>query len=132
VQRVDCPNFGLCLDTFNIADRVWGDPTSVTGKTANADADLKASIEQRVRTVDLSKVFYIQVVDAERQTTPLVKGHPFHVDSQPPRMSWSRNARAFAYEENKGAYLPVEYVAQAIIHQMGYKGVISMELFRGQ
>jgi 4-hydroxyphenylpyruvate dioxygenase len=129
VKRVDRPNFGLCLDTFNIAGRVWGDPTSLTGKTLDADADLEASIEQMVQTVDLDKVFYIQVVDAERMTTPLVKGHPFHVDGQPPRMSWSRNARAFAYEESRGAYLPIEDVAKAIIHQMGYKGVISMELF---
>ncbi|KXH68148.1 hypothetical protein CSAL01_09356 [Colletotrichum salicis] len=40
--RVDRPNFGLCLDTFNIAGRVWGDPASPSGKTPNADADLKA------------------------------------------------------------------------------------------
>ncbi|KAJ0382739.1 hypothetical protein COL922a_011925 [Colletotrichum nupharicola] len=31
--KVARPNFGLCLDTFNIAGRVWGDPASPTGQT---------------------------------------------------------------------------------------------------
>jgi 4-hydroxyphenylpyruvate dioxygenase len=129
VKQVDRPNFGLCLDTFNIAGRVWADPTSLDGKTPNADKELKRSILQMVQQVDLNKVFYIQVVDAERMTSPLVEGHPFHTSGQPPRMSWSRNARTFAYEDDRGAYLPVEDVARAIIHDLGYKGYISMELF---
>ncbi|POR31396.1 hypothetical protein TPAR_08392 [Tolypocladium paradoxum] len=129
VQRVDRPNFGLCLDTFNIAGRVWGDPASPTGRTPNADADLKASMVRLVREVDLEKVFYIQVVDAERMDSPLVKGHPFHVDGNPPRMNWSRNARAFIYEKDRGAYLPVEDVARALIEGLGYTGFVSMELF---
>ncbi|KIW04197.1 uncharacterized protein PV09_04505 [Verruconis gallopava] len=129
VQRVDRPNFGLCLDTFNIAGRVWADPASPTGKTPNADADLEATIKRMVKEIDLHKVFYIQVVDAERMDSPLVKGHPFYVESQPARMSWSRNARAFAYEKDRGAYLPIEPIARAIIEGLGYKGFISMELF---
>jgi 4-hydroxyphenylpyruvate dioxygenase len=129
VKQVDRPNFGLCLDTFNIAGRVWADPTSPDGKTPNADDDLVKSIRQMVQQVDLDKVFYIQVVDAERMTSPLVEGHPFHAAGQPARMSWSRNARLFAYEDDRGAYLPVEGIARAIIHDMGYKGFISMELF---
>lgn len=128
-RRVDRPNFGLCLDTFNIAGRVWGDPASPTGMTPDADAALAASLAALAREVDLRKVFYIQVVDAERMAAPLVPGHPFHVDGQPPRMSWSRNARTFAYEEDRGAYLPVERVARAIIEDLGYRGWVSMELF---
>ncbi|KAJ5112694.1 hypothetical protein N7532_000739 [Penicillium argentinense] len=129
VKRVDRPNLGMCLDTFNIAGRVWADPASPTGKTPNADADLEASMKKLVEEVDLSKVFYIQVVDAERIESPLVAGHPFHVDGQPARMNWSRNARTFMYEEDRGAYLPVEDVAKAIISGLGYKGYVSMELF---
>ncbi|KAL1849485.1 hypothetical protein Plec18167_003089 [Paecilomyces lecythidis] len=129
VQRVDRPNFGMCLDTFNIAGCVWADPASPTGKTPNADADLKASLEKLVKEVDVAKVFYIQVVDAERMATPLVEGHEFHVSGNPPRMNWSRNARTFIYEEARGAYLPVEEVAKKIIFGLGYKGYVSMELF---
>ncbi|KAL4732100.1 hypothetical protein ACLX1H_001108 [Fusarium chlamydosporum] len=128
-KKVDRPNFGLCLDTFNIAGRVWGDPASVTGKTPNADQDLKESLERLARDVTLDKVFYIQVVDAEKMESPLVKGHPFHVDGNPPRMNWSRNARAFMYEEDRGAYMPVEEIAKVLVKDMGYKGYISMELF---
>ncbi|KAH0430357.1 4-hydroxyphenylpyruvate [Colletotrichum camelliae] len=116
------PNFGLCLDTFNIAGRVWGDPASPTGKTPNADADLQQSMERLVREVDLGKVFYIQVVDAERMESPLVEGHPFHVGGNPARMNWSRNARAYIYETDRGAYLPVEDVARVLIEKLGYKG----------
>ncbi|CEJ53741.1 hypothetical protein PMG11_00085 [Penicillium brasilianum] len=129
VKRVDRPNFGMCLDTFNIAGRVWADPADATGKTQNADADLKQSLERMVAEIDLTKVFYIQVVDAERMESPLVSGHPFHVDGQPARMSWSRNARTFMYENDRGAYMPVEDVAKTIINGLGYKGYVSMELF---
>lgn len=129
VKRVDRPNFGLCLDTFNIAGRIWADPTSPTGKIANADEELKASLKNLVAEVDIAKVFYLQVVDAERMETPLVPGHPFHVDGQPPRMNWSRNARTYMYEEDRGAYMPVEDVARTIVSELGYKGWISMELF---
>lgn len=129
VKMVNRPNFGLCLDTFNIAGRVWGDPASPTGKTPNADAELAASLKRLVDEVDLDKVFYIQVVDAERMETPLVEGHPFHVEGNPARMNWSRNARAYMYETDRGAYLPSEDVAKAIIEGLGYKGWVSMELF---
>ncbi|EXJ78922.1 hypothetical protein A1O3_08422 [Capronia epimyces CBS 606.96] len=129
VTRVDRPNFGCCLDTFNIAGRVWADPASPSGKTPNADADLKASLENLVKTVDVNKVFYVQVVDAERMTPPLTPDHPFHVDGQPSRMSWSRNARLFLYEQDQGGYLPVVEVARVFLKELKYEGWVSMELF---
>ncbi|KAI7553850.1 xylose isomerase-like protein [Hortaea werneckii] len=129
VQLVNRSNFGMCLDTFNITGRVWADPTSADGKATDADAALDSSLERLVNTVDISKVFYIQLVDAERLRTPLVEGHAYYAEGQPARMSWSRNARCFMYETDRGAYLPVEKVAQTIIHRLEYKGPISMELF---
>ena len=127
VERVDRPNFGMCLDTFNIAGRVYADPAAPDGKTPNADADMKKSLEELVKSVDVKKVFYIQVVDAEKMRNPLVEGHAFYAKDQPARMSWSRNARLFAFEE--GGYLPVLDVTKAIIQGLGYKGWVSMELF---
>lgn len=115
--------------TCSISLEEYGAIHLATGKTPNADEDLKVSLERLVRDIDLAKVFYIQVVDAERMETPPVKGHPFHVDGNPPRMSWSRNARTFLYETDRGAYLPAEYVARAMIEGLGYKGFLSMELF---
>ncbi|PLB47437.1 3-dehydroshikimate dehydratase [Aspergillus steynii IBT 23096] len=129
VRRVDRPNFGCCLDTFNIAGRVWADPASSTGKTPNADGDLEASMKRLVDTVDVKKVFYVQVVDAERMQSPLVEGHPFYAEEQPARMSWSRNARLFLYEQDRGGYLPAVQVARAILKDLGFEGWVSMELF---
>ncbi|CAD0099877.1 unnamed protein product [Aureobasidium mustum] len=129
VQRVDRPNFGMCLDTFNIAGRVWADPATPSGMVDGAEAALDASLKRLVEIVDVTKVFYIQVVDAERIDPPLDENHPYHADGQPSRMSWSRNARCFIYETDRNAYLPVERVARAIIEGLGYEGYVSMELF---
>ncbi|KAI9735847.1 MAG: hypothetical protein M1834_001312 [Cirrosporium novae-zelandiae] len=129
IAAVDRPNFGMCLDTFNIAGREWADPASPDGKVPNADAILKASLVKMRKTIDIKKIFYVQVVDAERLRNALTPEHAFHVDGQPPRMSWSRNARLFAFEEP--GYLPILDVLHAITDEDGlkFKGWISMELF---
>ena len=133
VKRVNKPNFGMIFDTFNIAGRVWADPTTPSGRTATADADLEASLRQLVRTVDVKKVFYIQVIDGERMKHPLVEGHPFKVEGHPSRMDWSRNARLFPLEEEQGAYLPVVQITSVIVQPapdgLGFEGWLSMELF---
>ena len=129
VRRVDRPNFGICLDTFNIAGRIYADPTSITGKTPTAEADMRASLDRLVNSVDVSKVFYVQVVDAERLKEPLLPGHEFYVPEQPPRMSWSRNCRLFYGEESLGAYLPVIELVRAMLCDLGFEGWVSMELF---
>ncbi|KAK4993108.1 hypothetical protein LTR50_000594 [Elasticomyces elasticus] len=129
VSRVDKPNFGICLDTFNIAGRVYADPALQSGKTPNADADMQASIERLIKTVDVAKVFYVQVVDAERLAEPLVDGHEYFDPAQPARMSWSRNCRLFYGEEDRGAYLPCKEITRAFLEGLGFEGWVSMELF---
>ncbi|KAI2790047.1 3-dehydroshikimate dehydratase [Penicillium oxalicum] len=130
VRAVDRPNFGLCLDSFNIAGRVYADPSSPSGKTPNAVADLAASLD-RLRTagIDPEKIFYVQLVDGERLTAPLDENHPFHVTGQPARMSWSRNARLFPFEESRGGYLPVLDIARVFFDDIGFRGWVSLELF---
>lgn len=129
VEMVDRPNFGVCLDTFNIAGRVYADPAAPNGKNPNANVDIEASIERLRTTVDASKVFFVQVVDAERLQQPLVQGHPFYKVSQPARMSWSRNCRLFYGEQELGGYLPIKEVADAFLNGIGFEGWWSMELF---
>jgi 4-hydroxyphenylpyruvate dioxygenase len=126
VQAVDRPNFGTCIDTFNLAGRVYGDPTSPTGKTPNADADMAASLA-KLRRIDVSKIFYFEVVDAERLASPLVEGHPWYKPEQNARMSWSRNARLFPFERT--AYLPILDILRVLTEELGYTGYISFELF---
>ncbi|KAI1372375.1 xylose isomerase-like protein [Hypoxylon crocopeplum] len=129
VRAVDRPNFGLCLDTFNIAGRIYADPASPTGRTPNCDQAVLESIVRLVTTIDVSKVFYVQVVDAERLAEPLVPGHKFYDAEQPARMSWSRNCRLFYGEKDRGAYLPVAEISRAIFRGLKFEGWVSMELF---
>ncbi|KAG8631003.1 hypothetical protein KVT40_000143 [Elsinoe batatas] len=129
VQRVDRPNFGICLDTYNIAGRVYADPATPSGKTEDAEMATMISMQNLVKTIDVKKVFFIQVVDAERLSRPLIEGHEFYDKEQPARMSWSRNCRLFYGEEDRGAYLPVKEITKAIINGLGFQGWVSMELF---
>lgn len=129
VQRVDRPNFGICLDTFNITARIYADPEAPNRKTADADAVFKASMERLVKTVDPKKVFFVQVVDGEYLDEPLVEGHKYYNEAQCARMSWSRNCRLFYGESDRGAYLPVRQVLEAIVVGLGYRGRVSAELF---
>ena len=131
VQRVDRSNFGICLDSFNILGRIYADPTSPTGRNINAEQEVQASVRRLVEQIGphKEKIFFFQLVDAERLVAPLVEGHPFYNAAQPARMSWSRNCRLFYGETEYGAYLPVKDVAQAIIKEIGFEGWVSMELF---
>ncbi|KAJ9649712.1 hypothetical protein H2201_001857 [Coniosporium apollinis] len=129
IEKVNRPNFGACLDTFNIAGRVYADPASPDGKTPNAEADIRASIERLIKTVDAKKVFFVQVVDAERLEEPLVEGHEYYAADQPARMSWSRNCRLFYGEEDLGGYLPIKEITKAFLHDLKFDGWVSMELF---
>jgi len=129
VERVDRPNFGVCLDTFHIAGRVWADPASENGRTPDADAKLNASLERMKKTINVSKIWYVQIVGAERLEHPLVKGHEYYVEGQPRRMSWSRNFRLFYGEEDRGQYLPIKEIAEVILQDLKFDGWVSMELF---
>lgn len=129
VERVNRDNFGILLDTYNIAGYVYADPTAPTGLTYQAVLAMRESIARLVARVDPDKIFYVQVVDAARLDEPLVPGHPFYNPEQPARMSWSRNCRLFYGETDRGAYLPVTDICWAIFRCLGYKGYVSLELF---
>ena len=128
VQEVDRPNFGTCLDTFNLAGRIFGDPASSSGLTPTAYEDTQKAIS-KLRTelpLALEKVFYVEVCDGERLDSPLVPGHDWYDPEQPARMSWSRNARLFPFEQP--GYLPALEILEAIC-EAGYTGHMSFELF---
>jgi len=130
VQRVNLPNVGTVLDTYQLLGRVYGDPTSPTGKQPNADADVAASLHELANTPGLlSKLFYIQLSDAERLNPPLSSTHPFWNAAQLPHMQWSRNARLFPCEKDMGGYLPVLDMAKVLFDQVGFRGWVSLENF---
>lgn len=129
VQLVDRANFGICLDTFNIAARVFGDPTAPNRKSVGAEAAMRASLEKLVRAVVPQKISFVQVVDAEYLAEPLVESHEYYDPDQPPRMSWSRNCRLFYGEEERGGFLPIREILKAILVDLKPECSVSAELF---
>ncbi|KAL5336995.1 xylose isomerase-like protein [Aspergillus crustosus] len=133
VERVNRPNFGLCLDSFNLAGRIYADPEAPNGKTRDAENAVETSMNTlrswtKSGKLDVNKIFYIQLVDGERLSAPLNQDHPFYVANQPARMNWSRNARLFPCEEERGGYLPVLEITRAFL-ETGFEGWVSLELF---
>ncbi|KAA8645291.1 hypothetical protein EYZ11_003670 [Aspergillus tanneri] len=100
VTRVDRPNFGICLDAFNLAGRVSADPGAGSGMAVDALAAMKTSLERLGSTINIQKLFWVQVVDAEKMDHPLEPNSPYYVAGQPSRMSCSRNCRLFYGKED--------------------------------
>lgn len=129
VQKVSRSNFQICFDTFNLAGKVFADPMRPGGIKKNAEEEMEATLRRILETVDVRRIAYIQVVDAERLSTPLIKGHEFYDKDQPARMSWSRNCRLFYGEEERGAYLPVYAILKTLLVDLGFEGYVSAEVF---
>jgi 4-hydroxyphenylpyruvate dioxygenase len=129
VKKIDRPNFGMCLDTFQIAAKVWADVTAVSGKVENADEALENDIRAFVQEVPLEKIYYVQLSDAERIEPPLSPSHPWFTANQKPNMTWSRNARIFPFEQDRGGYLPCVRLFRAWLFEWGYRGWVSLEIF---
>ncbi|KAJ9488783.1 hypothetical protein VN97_g4504, partial [Penicillium thymicola] len=71
VQAVNRPNCGLALDTFNIAGAIYADPTTQDGRVADtAEADLSASLSRMASTLDITRLFTVQIADGERLSQP--------------------------------------------------------------
>jgi sugar phosphate isomerase/epimerase len=129
VNSVNRPNFGLCMDTFHEATKIWGDPSSPSGKQMYAEERLRDSLRRFVRDCPLEKLFYVQLSDGERFDPPYSVMHPWAVLGEAKEFTWSRHARPFPFESEFGGYLPVGEIARAWIVEMGFKGWVSMEVF---
>jgi 4-hydroxyphenylpyruvate dioxygenase len=126
VCRVDRTNFGMCVDTFNFAGRVFADPAAECGQTVGAMGAMAESLATFARVVDVRRLFLVQLVDGERLGRAIEEGCP---DGQPARMTWSRGHRLFYGEESRGAYLPVRQIMETVVNRVGYEGWVSAELF---
>lgn len=129
VQQVDKPNFGLCLDTFNIAARVYADPVVHGGVQPRAEKQMAASMKELASVVDVNRVFLVQIADGARLAAPLLPGHPLYDSDLPARMSWSRQHRLFYGEADRSGYLPVDQILNNILGNLGYRGWLSFEVF---
>lgn len=122
-QDVDRPNFGIVFDAFHVAGYEYADPTIPGCLRENGPERVAQSLAQ-LKKLDLSKVFFVQLADAEKLSVPLVEGKsPYYHPDQPARMSWSRNCRLFPYEEDRGGFMPIEQIIKAIF-DLGYEGFV--------
>lgn len=129
VQAVGRRNLGLAVDTFNIAGIAYADPAADGGLVSHtAENDFRESLHRMATTLDLSKLFIVQIADAERLRQPLIPSHPYYVEGQPSRMSWSRNCRLFLCEHDRGGYLPVISIIEVILN-LGWTGFLAYEVF---
>ena len=135
MQKVDRPNVGLCLDTFQTAGGEWADPTTGSGLIEEGDVESSSrealekrfhdSLDELSRTVPADKIYILQISDAYKPPKPL--------DPNPdasglrPRARWSLSLRPVPFD---GGYLPVVDVTRAVL-KTGFRGWFSMEVFDG-
>lgn len=129
VEKVDRPNFGLCLDTFHIVTKVWGDPFAKSGKYPKADANLHETMKRFAEKCPLERIFYVQLSDGEKFDPPFSRQHPWYLEDEAPQFTWSKHARPFPYETSRGGYMPVSEIAREWIVKKGFTGWVSLETF---
>lgn len=129
VRAVNRPNFGLCLDTFHIITKVWGDPYAVSGKFPDADQKLRDTLQSMRRYCPLEKIFYVQLSDGEKFDPPFSDKHPWYLEGEAPEFTWSKHARPFPLEMHLGGYMPVSECVKAWLVEMGFTGWVSLETF---
>ena len=129
VQLVDRPNFGLCLDTYHVLSRLWADPMIRSGRRAGGDVAVRDSLQRFRDTCPPEKIFYIQLSDAEKEEPPFLPGHPAYCEDQAVLHSWCLYGRIFPFDQEFGAYLPMEEILVTWLLQSGWTGWVSMETF---
>jgi len=143
-KRVDRPNFGLCLDTFQICARAYADPTSPNGlfqhpSSGSALQMLSASLSALATTLPPSKIFYLQISDGSRGHNIEELQRSAKEQGISPLYAWSNAWRPLPFqdeiegrEENAagayGGYLPVVDVCEAVL-RTGWRGPWSFEVF---
>ncbi|KAG9206195.1 hypothetical protein G6514_004917 [Epicoccum nigrum] len=130
VQKVDRPNIGLCLDTFQTAGGEWADPRTESGLLEDVSKDeldkrFKKSLEELGKTIPKDKVYLLQISDAYKVPEPLKDERDD--DGLLPRGRWSHDFRPLPYN---GGYLPIVDVARAVLNT-GFRGWFSYEVFDG-
>ncbi|CAJ2504560.1 Uu.00g119540.m01.CDS01 [Anthostomella pinea] len=131
VQKVDRPNIGLCLDTFQSAGGEWADPTTKSGLVegvSKQDLEFRwnESLSELAKTVPPEKIFLLQISDAYKMDPPLEA----KADSEGlrPRGQWSHDYRPIPFD---GGYLPVKDFLNAVL-KTGFRGFLSVEVFDGK
>ncbi|KAL4945760.1 hypothetical protein BDV06DRAFT_229950 [Aspergillus oleicola] len=129
VTLVNRENFGLCMDTFHEVTKIWACSSTPSGVYPDGPANLSSSLSRFVQTVPVSKIFYIQLSDAEKFDPPFSKSHEWYIEGEAPEFTWSKHARPYPLESEYGGYTPVVEIVRSWILNSGFKGWVSMEIF---
>ena len=131
VKKVDRPNVGLCLDTFQTAGGEWADPTTHSGLLEGEESRetmekmFQESLQSLAVTIPPEKIYILQISDAYKPKEPLYPSPD--ENGLRPRGRWSSCLRPVPFD---GGYLPVVDVGKAIL-KTGFRGWFSMEVFDG-
>lgn len=130
IQRVNRPNIGINLDTFQVSGREWADPESETGllkgySERELNSRFEASMDLLAKTIPGEKISYLQISDGLKMDPPIQPGHPVYEEGKPARGQWSHAYRPLPF---KNGYLPVITALRAFL-KTGFRGWTSMEVF---
>lgn len=128
-EKINRPNFGICMDSFHLVSKVWGCATSPSGKYPNADRDLEESLKEFVREFPMEKLLYVQLSDGEKFDPPFSKSHPWYLAGEAAEFTWSKHARPFPLEKELGSYMPMVEVVRGLVIEKGFNGWVSLESF---
>jgi sugar phosphate isomerase/epimerase len=131
-DKVNRSNFGLCLDSFHILSKLWGDPFSVSGIYSDGPQKLAASLRRMAKELPLEKIKYIQLSDGEKFEPPFSDSHKWYLEGEDAQFTWSKWARPFPLETDLGGYMPVTDFVRTVLKELGgdgWKGWVSMETF---
>ena len=156
-KRVDRPNFGLCLDTFQIAGmrlficvsggctlrtdrpyaaRAYADPTSGDSKLPGAQERLADSLSALSKAISPEKIFYFQISDGSYRHGVDALKQTAEEQGIDPLYAWSNAWRPLPFQdeiegrsgvEGYGGYLPVVEICEAVV-KTGWKGPWSYEV----
>ncbi|KKY15807.1 putative 3-dehydroshikimate [Phaeomoniella chlamydospora] len=129
VKRVEKPNIGLCLDTFQTAGGEFADPTTESGvieskSLEEVKRDYRSSIAGMAK-LPKDKIYLLQISDAYKPKKPIA--NKTNESGLRPRGQWSHDYRPMPYD---GGYLPIEDVTRAVL-ETGFRGWFSIEIFDG-
>ncbi|KAI8167150.1 hypothetical protein K4K49_008036 [Colletotrichum sp. SAR 10_70] len=129
VKSVGRPNFKLCLDSFHIHSRLWGDPYARSGQLPNGATEIAESMAQFLKEAPKEHGCYLQLSDGSRFDPPLTNDSPLFdgLEVKDARLAWSRSARPFPLEEP--GYFPVVEIMRTWLVDYGWDGWFSLEGF---
>lgn len=128
MKKVNRPNIGLCLDTFQSAGGEWADPTTKSGLREGESKEamekrFQESLKSLATTIPAEKIYILQISDAYKPKEAL-KSKPDESGLRP-RGQWSMSLRPVPFD---GGYLPVVEFARSVL-LTGFRGWFSMEVF---